>query len=510
MNGQSNEQLVEATKDLIGIADIYKKWITLISSDWFSVLFTYLDFKEIAKLDIAFCNHSGRHQWLNLLKTYEPSFTIYNNRFANNIADWLVLKRSNPVELLFLHDKSFQVNLDHVSDDCIFKLTSNSSNLKRFEIISRDKVVFYQNFYKVNEMLLTSIGTFCKKIKTLKICQAQIPADSLEILALGCHQLQSITLDNLNVTGVEKLIKTNGNLVSLNVKLYPYHISGIVSYMCHTLEVLGQNCPLLQKCELENFKNVDTEANDIQIEMFTKGCTNLKVLTLLPTSLSLDSQHKLLHCLGSHNPALEILSLGYSGEFYHDDPRTRDIYDLTINSTVELTKEQCQSLQCLSDGCPLLNSILLKNLKLSTPDIVYFINHSIHLEEVIVLGCKLCDDGLVITKEEDKLKYLKTLNLKCNPSIDDESIVNLVKGCHNLEYIIIGGCPKLTDTSLFSIAASCPSLKFIELNFDKLTLPNMTELGLNQLLKMCPNLNYDQIITQLGQRRLLFASNSWV
>ena len=124
-----------------------------------------------------------------------------------------------------------------------------------------------------------------------------------------------------------------------------------------------------------------------------------------------------------------------------------------------LTTEQTQSLQCLSNGCPLLKEMYIEYCKLSTSDIRYLLNHSIHLEIINFYGCNICDDGLIITKEADKLKYFKKLNLYDNPNITDESIINLVKRCHNLEYIDISWCPKLKDTSLFSIAANWLNLK---------------------------------------------------
>ena len=89
-------------------------------------------------------------------------------------------------------------------------------------------------------------------------------------------------------------------------------------------------------------------------------------------------------------------------------------------------------------------------------------NHSIHLENLTLSHCNICDDGLIITKEADKLKYLKQLDFSDNSNITEESIINVAKRCQNLEDINIHGCDKLTDTSLFSIATNCPNS---QLNF---------------------------------------------
>ena len=101
------------------------------------------------------------------------------------------------------------------------------------------------------------------------------------------------------------------------------------------LEILGIHCPLLEICHIEGSI---THFTDIQIETFTKGCLDLKQVGLCMASLK--SYHKLLHCLGSHNPALEKLYVG------------RDV-DANNGTKTVLTREQRQSLQCLSNGCPL-------------------------------------------------------------------------------------------------------------------------------------------------------------
>ena len=124
--------------------------------------------------------------------------------------------------------------------------------------------------------------------------------------------------------------------------------------------------------------------------------------------------------------------------------------------------------------------------KLSTSNISYLVNHTTKMRILYLSRCDLCEDGGVITKDEGKLKYAECLELNNNAYLNDESIINLVKGCHNLEYIDIENCPKLTDASLFSIAENCPNLNEIHLDFDNV---NMTTLGLIELLKKCLKLS---------------------
>ena len=178
---------------------------------------------------------------------------------------------------------------------------------------------------------------------------------------------------------------------------------------------------------------------------------------------------KLFRCLGNYNPSLTNLFM----------------YSLSSSTLQQSETVINDSLRCLSNGCPLLRQLSITNTRVSTQAVTYLVNHSSHLEILNLSFCCICDDGLTITKEADKLKYLKMLSLSFNNRITDESIINLVTGCHNLETISIFYCPKLSDTCLFTIAANCPRLKKIDLDFDD---NKITKSGLQELLNKCPKL----------------------
>ena len=65
-------------------SDNNKLWMTLISLDWFFYFFQYLDLKDVASLDSAFCNHEDRMHLLILLRRHTvPCLFIERNRFIN-------------------------------------------------------------------------------------------------------------------------------------------------------------------------------------------------------------------------------------------------------------------------------------------------------------------------------------------------------------------------------------------------------------------------------------------
>ena len=456
-------------------ARYHAHWMKLVSSDWFSMFLQYLNLNDIANLDIAFCNHVDRPVWLNLLKGHIISFTVEvaSNKGLKKMTDWLISKHIHLEKLSLKYCRRSNDN-GSFNHKTISLLSQNNPNLKKLTIKCES------GRCDVHEKLLSCIARFCTKLECLEMRSVDIPDDVIEILSKKCHHFKHIALIDVCCSGIVKLLIVNAGLLSLN--LQPSYLMSDSDILGDILVTLGLHCPLLQLCQIEG---TTKHITDIQIETFTKGCPNLNELNLSfeRYQMPLKIYHKLLKNFGCHNSALEKLQISVED-------------DGEVNNTV-LTNEQCQSLQCLSNGCPLLKKIWLRNFKLSSSDISYLVNHSIHLETLVLYRCNICDDGLIITKEAGKLKYLKRLGLSFNPNVTDESIINLIKGCHNVHFIDIDYCHKLTDTSLYNIAANCPNLRKIYLPFDGIKI---TIVGLIELLKKCPN--FFEIATGLGFKRI--------
>ena len=253
---------------------------------------------------------------------------------------------------------------------------------------------------------------------------------------------------------------TNRNLLQLNVKSDDDMAGG------NMLEVLGLNCPLLQTCIL-SFHKITSDVTDTQIEVFTKGCQYLKSLHLdFEKSKNERVADKLLWYLGNYNPLLEELEVS-------------SLYKSIKFCTIECIK-------VFTMGCTLLRKIDFHNIKLSTQSVNHIINNVNLLEELNLYYCRICKDGLIVTKDRGKLQHLKYLDLSYNHNLTDESFINIIKGCRNLETILIYHCIKLTDASLFSIAANCPNLEehFKESN------KSFTNIGYNELKTKCLQLDF--------------------
>ena len=139
-------------------------------------------------------------------------------------------------------------------------MLQNSPNLKRFEL---------QNYTSsTNHLWPSCIASFCPYLEYL-ILDGDTETDKcFEVLSTRCHKLKSLELYGVSYLCLDKFLKVNNNLLFVDIDLCTCCTED-QTFIGDIFEILGQYCPLLQKCQLKNFK---IHATDIQINTFTKGC----------------------------------------------------------------------------------------------------------------------------------------------------------------------------------------------------------------------------------------------
>ena len=361
----------------------------------------------------------------------------------------------------------------HISQNIVNELMKNCSSVKQLFLNYAPR----SPPMKLNtNQIIHNFSESKPKLEVLKMNDISISDDGFEVLSSSCHTLQTIGLERTNCIGLDKLLMKSSVLRELDI------YDADILNMNEILETLGLSCPLLQSCIINVFASQPDEfitLTDLALETFTKGCRNLESLEFQFVVMEYDID-KLFRCLGSYNSLLQDLNIHNCISLTRNEQhRQHQLEQHRQQSIIE------DKLQYLSNGCRFLRSVTLDHLCLSSSDISYLVNHSIHLETLFLIMCNICGDGLEITKEADKLKYLKQLNLFFNNYITDESIINVIKGCHNLEIIEISSCNQLTDISLFGIASNCPNLVRITLDLKD---THFTDVGLRELLSKCPKL----------------------
>ena len=439
-------------------------WIKLISSDWFTSFLEYLSLNEIAVLDSAFCNHIDRHKWLGRLSgSIRPDILVHDDKLIK----WFISRSIRPEKLI--------INFSYVSENIVSELMKYCSSVKQLHFYNKVS----SPLINLTTEMMHNLANNSQKLEVLKISEMSVSEDGFEVLSASCHKLQIIEIKNASYcVGLDKLLKVSPVLKELDINIETEFLD-----ISKVVDALGLSCPLLQSCKLVNRScSRDVTLTDSQIETFTKGCPNLESLKFSFRNTE-PNIYELLRCLGTYSHSLQSIHISLTPAPLSQLP-------------ILLSRAKRNILQCLSNGCPLLKEISLYWFKLFASDVSYLINHSIYLEVLTLCRCYISDDEVVITKEADKLQHLKRLCLHYNDNITDESIINLVKGCHDLEYIAIASCDKLTDASLFSIAANCPNLETIILDFEN---AHLTEIGFKELLNKCPKL-----LQLLDERQQLF------
>ena len=135
----------------------YDLWIKLLSSEWFSVFLPYLNLRDIAKLDTAFCSSAIRPIWLKLINNHRLTVEFMNNRLVDEVTDWLVMKNIHPTELFFKYTGALDSH-KAISDMTIFQLTQNSPKLKKLSV-KNDAPLF--KYFNVHEKLFSYTAAFC-------------------------------------------------------------------------------------------------------------------------------------------------------------------------------------------------------------------------------------------------------------------------------------------------------------------------------------------------------------
>ena len=452
--------------------------MNLVSSSWFVILLQYLSINDIAKLDSAFSNHDDRIHWLLLLAKHSPNVKVVNNNFTDNFVDWLISKkiRTNDLHIVFnklpsRDIKSSATTFPQISDKTIIKLINNSPNLKRLSLNDT-----FTHMQKISNILANTLSCYTN-LENLQLKSVKLIENDYVLLSQFCHQLRELHLEYVALIGINSLLQTNKNLETVLMDSdKDYYISG------DTFETLGQFCPKIKKCTISFYKTKYAITNT-QIEIFTKGCRYMEYLMLADITIP-RVIIKLLSCLGTYNPLLKELILPFKNTTNTNTNTESDVHNSNQSSML------IESIKVFSICCFKLKRFEIYDFPLSTQGICHLINNCTQLEDLNFDYCDLCKDGLMITKDNNdsnKLQNLKSLDLSYNFDITDESLMNLIEGCYNLETIWVYDCFKLTDASLICIAANCSNLK--QFGFSNERDSKFTDIGLNELINKCLNLD---------------------
>lgn len=441
-NGLSEVEVIECYKSTIRRLSL--NWVFLLFEDLFSsLLLAHLTLTDIVIFDSALCNRTARPLWLKLLqKNVSLSSTTIN--WSDSVIMWIISKRLHLDGLIIAEGYS------NISNAGMYKLAQHSVDLKTLQII-------YAGEIDDNDRRLQYITAICNTLTTVEL-SGEFPMSYVDFVGLGCcEQLQSLKLQ-FEFLEDDEMLKSALKLLLKNKKhLKLIEIGGDVEVLFE----LGTYSPNLEHASFECLR-----ATTSQIEVFAKGCRQLKSFKLSP-NMDTDLRNILVDSLGMYCPLLEELVVINAG---------------FVN--LETTNNTTGALKSLAEGCPLLRKFHFHGCILPAEGVTHLVDHCAALTDLSFLSCKDMSDQVLV--EIGRLKHVHHLNISNCAGITDNGIKALVTmNGSNLHSMNICGCQCLTDATLASLMEHCPNLISLHISNKH---DNMTLVGLLRLLQKCPKL----------------------
>ena len=386
----------------------------------------------IAEMDSAISDSQIRRHWLDCLmiglKSIKLELKFSGVDYVEDVIDWIILKKLNLLEFCVFGSEENITITNHTMK----KLVQYNPNLKKL-IFNDFAYQTFSDYDRINDKCLQHIATFCHNLEELSFsCSKDDDNDIDEDIA--SHPLKCLT-----------------NICKSNKKLKSFTISGL-SYSHPQFFNLGTYCPLLESLVMTDNKNsMVSYPTYEEIDGFTQGCRNLKHLEIR-CPMKAETVDKLLQCLSTYNPLLELLHV--TVDDYDNEDDSNDDNDNAV---------QDSSFTCLFKGCPLLKDIKLNNFQDISTKIFANANNITHL---CLEECIFIPSASDIYVEIGKMKNLKSISLhRCyGGTLNDASLTKLItQNSHTLEVLNLMEDTgfQFTNASLSNIASKCPNLKKI-------------------------------------------------
>ena len=438
----------ELTLDSTEYNDLVTTRVSLLSLDadaYNLILIQYLNFIDMASLDIAYCSKVHRGKLFDVYSTIciKNLNMDYFNHAVDDVLVWIGSRKIN-VHNISSNRVHFS-NQSTLTDDGLSGLSKHCPNLLSLEMDYRDNV---------SDTGITKLVHSCRKLQSLSI--------------QGC--------DNISNVGMIELARYCSDMKALNIR-------GCASITTHGVRQIANHCKYLESFKANNRNNCDL---NVCIKEIAFNCHNLKVLDIACGSITDDTLIKLAH----NCPRLEVLDISHNllvttVGFTALVNLCRNLKVLKLNGLyfsdidiIELSR-CCSNLRSLSIGSSFRitdvgmvelfhNCNKIEELDISLTNITdiaifemcYFCKR---IQSLIIKGCKrISDDSILLLAKH--CNSLKSLDISfCN--LDDKCFMEISRCCFSLEKLNCSGNKKITDVALISLAENCKDIT--ELNISE-------------------------------------------
>ncbi|XP_066210001.1 F-box and leucine-rich repeat protein 13 [Saccopteryx leptura] len=507
-------------RDVIICSQVCHSWMSLTQN---SSLWNDIDFSTVKNVVTDNYTVSTLRKWrLNVLRLNFHG-CLLRSKTLRSVSLCKNLQELNVSDCPTLTDESMR----HISEGCPGLLCLNLSNTA---ITNRTMRLLPRHFHNLQNLSLA----YCKKFTDRGLRYLN--------LGHGCHKLIYLDLSGctqISVQGFKNIANSCTGIMHLTINDMPTLTDNCV-------KALVERCPLItsiifigaphisdstfKALSTCNLRKIRFEGNkritDACFKFIDKHYPNISHIYMVDCKEITDGGLKSLSPLKQ----LRVLNLancvriGDTGlKQFLDGPSSVKIRELNLSNCINLSDA---SFVKLSESCPNLNYLNLRNCEhLTDLGIAYIIN-IFSLISIDLSGTDVSDEGLIMLSKHRKLKELSVsecckitddgiqafcrgslilehLDVSYCPQLSNETITALAIYCLHLTSLSIAGCPKITDSAMEILSAKCHYLHILDISGCVLLTDRILEdlqLGCRQLriLKM----QYCRLISQEAAKKM--------
>nr|XP_019600096.1 PREDICTED: F-box/LRR-repeat protein 13 [Rhinolophus sinicus] len=492
-------------RDVVICSQVCHSWrlMTQISSLWNGI-----DFSSVK--DMITDKHivSALQRWrLNVLRLNFHG-CLLRLKTLKSVSLCKNLQELNVSDCPTLTDESMR----YISEGCPGVLYLNLSNTT---ITNRTMRLLPRHFHNLQSLSLA----YCRKFTD----------KGLQYLNLGngCHKLIYLDLSGctqISVQGFRNIANSCTGIMHLTINDMPTLTDNCV-------KALVEKCPLitsvvflgaphisdsafkvLSACDLRKIRfEGNKRITDACFKFIDKCYPNISHIYMVNCKGITDGSLKSL------SPLKKLTVLNLANCVRIGDTGLKQFLDGPVSTRIrELNLSNCilgdASIVKLSECCPNLNYLNLRNCENLTDLGIGYIVNIFSLVSVDLSGTDISNEGLTILSRHKKLKelslsecykitdigiqtfckgslILEHLDVSYCPQLSDEVVQAVAIYCTNLTYLSIAGCPKITDSAMELLSAKCHYLHILDISGCILLTDQMLEdlqIGCTQLriLKM--------------------------
>jgi len=143
-----------------------------------------------------------------------------------------------------------------------------------------------------------------------------------------------------------------------------------------------------------------------------------------------------------------------------------------------------RTISCILNSCPNLRCLGIPSSRGKIKDASILVQTHLKLEYLDFAHVMAFRNDSLIVAIIRSSPNLKRFNISGN-DIGDEVVEAVASTCHELEYLDLGGCGFITESSICNVIRSCPKLQHLELGFCDISNRTIEEIA-----RSCPNLKY--------------------